>query len=74
MLVNIEFFAEALSRNLVIRQGGSEWLGFFAVLWILLKSMVNIYRLLLKLCGENWPFVGEALRDWVFPEIDDKHM
>ena len=56
----MHIFAEALSRKLAIRQRGSEWLGFFAILWILLKSMINIYKLLLKLCGENWPFVGEG--------------
>ena len=52
---------------------------FFAVLWFLLKSMINIHKFLLKPCGENWPFVGEALRDWVFcgimgfADINDKH-
>ena len=61
-----------------VREALSGWF-FFAVLWFLLKSMINIHKFLLKPCGENWPFVGEALRDWVFcgimgfADINDKH-
>ena len=78
---HIQIPAETLWRKLAFCRRGSEWLDIFADLWFLLESIINIYKFLLKLCGENWLFVGEALRGcesyvvlrFLLKSIENKH-
>ena len=52
--------------KLAVCRRRSERLGFSVVVGLLLESMINIYTFLLKVCGENWLFVREAMSGWVF--------
>ena len=66
---HIQNSATGFWRNLAICRRGSEWLVFLAFFGFLLKSMINIYKSLLNLCGGNRPFVGVALSGWVFSQF-----
>ena len=54
--------AKILWMKLAVCRRSSERFGFFMVLWFLLKSMIIIHNFLMKVCGGNWPSVGEDLR------------